>query len=298
MRNIPTAVQAKLDSGASTFCACWRVARKDGAIMGFTDHDRDLAFADTIFRADSGLSATQVESAVGLASATSEVLGALQADSLSENDLLNGLYDGASIETWLVDWSAVDDRVLLDVATIGEVKRSEFAFSAELRSLAHLLDQPSGQSFQRACSADLGDERCTFNLATSGFTASGAVLTSVTEAIVANLGAAFESGFFTGGRLAFTSGANAGARVTVKSHARSGASHRFAFWAPPAGAVNPGDSFNVTAGCDKQASTCRVKFANLVNFRGFPHMPGNDRVFAYPGPLAERMDGGSLFNGQ
>ena len=46
--------------------------------------------------------------------------------------------------------------------------------------------------------------------------------------------------------------------------------------------IAAGDTFAVTAGCDKQFATCRAKFANAVNFRGFPHMPGNDFVAAYP----------------
>ena len=36
------------------------------------------------------------------------------------------------------------------------------------------------------------------------------------------------------------------------------------------------DDFTVTAGCDKQFPTCKAKFDNVVNYRGFPHIPGND----------------------
>jgi uncharacterized phage protein (TIGR02218 family) len=42
-----------------------------------------------------------------------------------------------------------------------------------------------------------------------------------------------------------------------------------------------GDLFVVTAGCDKRFETCRSKFSNTVNFRGFPHLPGNDFVAGY-----------------
>ena len=31
-------------------------------------------------------------------------------------------------------------------------------------------------------------------------------------------------------------------------------------------------------------ATCRAKFANAVNFRGFPHMPGNDYILAVARP--------------
>lgn len=263
--------------------------------MGFTDHDRDLSFNGVVFRAASGLTATQVESGVGLGAGSGEILGALQSDGLAESDLANGLYDGTSVEVWLVDWSEVDDRLLLDVATIGEVKRSEFAFAAELRSLAHLFDQQRGDSFQSCCSADLGDARCTFDVTTPGFRTTGVVVAHIGGAIAANLASAFDDDFFTGGRLSFTSGADMGARTTIKSHRRFGATASFSLWTPLSGVIAPGDAIEVVAGCDKSAATCQRKFSNIVNFRGFPHMPGNDRVIAYPSSLAPAMDGGSFY---
>jgi uncharacterized phage protein (TIGR02218 family) len=295
MRAVTPSMQAKLDASVSTFCNCWRLARKDGTVMGFTDHDRDLVFAGVVFRADSGLSATQAEASLGLAIGSGEALGALRSDGIDEADLANGLYDGASVEIWLVDWSNVEDRLLIDAATIGEVRRSEFAFSAELRSLAHLFDQPHGDSFQRGCSADLGDARCKVDVSTAAFRASGVVVEASGGAFVASLSGVFDDDFFTGGRLTFNSGANSGARATIKSHRRAGDDASLALWAPLAAEVAPGDAFALAAGCDKAAETCQGKFANIVNFRGFPHMPGNDLVIAYPSAAAPTMDGGSLF---
>ena len=49
------------------------------------------------------------------------------------------------------------------------------------------------------------------------------------------------------------------------------------------------------AGCDKSPESCAAKFDNIANFRGFPHMPGNDVVAAYPNAKGPPMDGGSLF---
>lgn len=241
------------------------------------------------------MTASQSESGVGFAPGGGEAAGALQADSLTEIDLSNGAYDDASIEIWLVDWSNVEDRVLLDVATIGEVTRSEFAFSAELRSGAHYFDQQRGSSFQRSCSADFGDSRCKFNLSTAGFSTTGDVISNIGELVIANLGDVFSDGFFTGGRLIFSGGANAGASATIKSHTQNGARANLTTWTPFAANIAAGDHFSLIAGCDKTADACQSKFNNLVNFRGFPHMPGNDRVIAYPSSLAPTMDGGSFF---
>jgi uncharacterized phage protein (TIGR02218 family) len=295
MRKFSAAMQAKLDARATTFCQCWRLARRDGVVMGFTDHDRDLAFNDVIFRANTGLSASQIESALGLSVGGAEASGAFADEGLLESDLLNGLYDGAAVEIWLVDWSRVEDRALLDVANIGEIRRGETVFKAELRSSAHVFDQQQGRAFQRGCAADLGDARCGVDLRDPAFHAAGAVIAFAGGLLTLDLAAPFETGFFAGGALAFLSGANDGARLMIKTHRQEGLRATIAFWTPPARAVAAADMALLTAGCDKSPSTCRNKFDNIVNFRGFPHMPGNDRVVAYPNSLASAMDGGSFF---
>ena len=68
-------------------------------------------------------------------------------------------------------------------------------------------------------------------------------------------------------------------------------------WQPFAHAILPGDAFTVTAGCDKQFATCQAKFDNAVNFRGFPHIPGNDFVTAIARPGDPANDGGKLAGG-
>ncbi|WP_026191144.1 DUF2163 domain-containing protein [Methylosinus sp. LW4] len=295
MRKASSAMRESLDASASTLCNCWRLARKDGQVMGFTDHDRDLVFGGVTYRAATGLVATQIEGSVGLASGGGEVIGALQSDGLVESDLATGRYDGAGVEIWLVDWSNVENRLLIDATTIGEVTRSEFAFRAELRSLAHFFDETRGDSYQKGCSADLGDARCKVDLSASSYHTTGVVLAATQGAIVAALAEAFDDEFFTGGSLTVTSGAEAGAGGAIKSHRRFGETARLALWSQLADGMVAGDSFTLVAGCDKSAASCRSKFSNIVNFRGFPHMPGNDLVISYPSSLAPTMDGGSFF---
>lgn len=293
MLTLSAAMQAKLDAAATTFCHCWRLTRNDGAVLGFTDHDRDLIFNGVTFRAGTGLSASQLETNLGLAAGTAEATGALSDDGLTESDLLDGLFDNASVETWLVDWSNVADRVLLDVATMGDVRRGEHAFAVELRSTAHVFDQQQGRAFQRGCAADLGDQRCGVDLAS--FNSTGTVTGSSGGILTLDLASAFESAYFSGGALTFTSGANDGARFTIKSHSQNGVRASVALWSPPGGAITEGDVVALVAGCDKSAAACQQKFDNIVNFRGFPHMPGNYHVIAYPSALAPAMDGGSFF---
>ena len=69
--------QAHLSSGHTTLARCWQVVRKDGVVLGFTDHDRDLSFDGVTYRADTGLSALSLAQSTGLSVDNTEAIGAL-----------------------------------------------------------------------------------------------------------------------------------------------------------------------------------------------------------------------------
>ena len=77
MRTIPSALADHLDGGVTTLARCWKLTRRDGATFGFTDHDRDLAFAGTTFEARTGLEAAEASAELGFAVGGGEVSGAL-----------------------------------------------------------------------------------------------------------------------------------------------------------------------------------------------------------------------------
>ena len=295
MRIIPSALQAKLDSGATTLCRCWRLTRRDGTVQGFTDHDRDIALDGVTCRAGTGLAASEATQNQGLAVSATDMFGALADDTLNEDDLAAGLYDAAGVEVWLVDWSEPELRVLLAKGALGEVRREGLAFTAELRGLAHRLAEESGRRYTATCSADLGDARCGIDLDDPAYRGEGtlATLTGISAFTASGLDG-FADGWFAAGRLAWSTGANAGLAVEVKLHRSDGAGVALELWQAMPHALGIGDTFVVTAGCDKRFATCRDRFANSVNFRGFPHIPGNDFIVAYPVPGAPGNDGGSL----
>jgi len=294
MREFSDRVRASLARGATQLCTCWRIIRRDGVTMGFTDHDRDIVSQGVTYAAASGLEGAAFETVQGFAVGGSEAAGGLSAAGLAEDDLANGLYDGARVEIWRIDWSAPENAVLLDVAEIGEVTRGERAFRAELRTLAHALDQERGRLYRAQCDADLGDVRCGFVFEGEPFVVERAALENCSAYMLrVNLGAE-AAGWREGGRVVALSGKLAGASAAIRSHRREGDAHALVLWTPFSRAPAVGDRLRVYAGCDKRLETCRDKFSNLVNFRGFPHMPGNDHVIGY-GLRGAGMDGGSLF---
>jgi uncharacterized phage protein (TIGR02218 family) len=289
MRAIPAALQVKLDAGVTTLAQCWKLTRRDGVVLGFTDHDVDLVFDGVTFRAGTGLSASEATSRFGLAVDGAEAAGALADDSLNEHDLAGGRYDAAAIETWLVDVTDVGLRLLTARGTLGEVRREGATFAAELRGLADALNQESGRLYTARCGADLGDARCRVDLAAAALRGVGAVVAVEGASQFSASGlAGFADGWFSAGKLVWASGANADLAMEVKIHRNVGGVVRLVLWQAMAEPIAPGDGFVVTAGCDKQFSTCRERFANSANFRGFPRIPGNDFVLSYPRPSAAR----------
>jgi uncharacterized phage protein (TIGR02218 family) len=295
MRTIPAALQAKLDNGVTTLCRCWLIARNDGVTQGFTDHDEDVVVGSVSCRAGSGLTGSEATAKLGMAVDASEISGALSDDSLNEDDLAAGRYDAAGVELWLADWSAPDLRVLLAKGSLGEVKREGTAFAAEVRGLSQRLAEDSGRLYTATCSADLGDARCKVDLSNAAFHGSGTVLAlTAVSAFTASGLDAFDDGWFSAGKLTFTAGANAGLAVEVKSHVNNAGTVSLMLWQAMAQPIAAGDTFTVTAGCDKRFATCINRFNNAVNFRGFPHIPGNDFVIRYPVAGEPGNDGTSL----
>ena len=294
MRKLPPGLQEHLDSGTTTLAWCWRLVRADGLALGFTDHDRDLEIDGTVYEAASGFTAGEIKESVGLSVDNLDVEGALQSSRLSEADLSAGLYDGAEVEIYRVNWAEPGQRLLMRKGNLGEIRRGKLAFSAEVRGLAHKLNQPIGRSYHFACDADLGDARCGVDVDTPVYRAVGAVTSVGTRArFLASGLETYEPGWFGAGVLRWLAGANAGLRMEVRSHAASGVEASIELWQEMSRAIEAGDTFEVTAGCDKLFSTCRAKFASGLNFRGFPHIPGNDFVLSYPVSGEAHNDGSS-----
>jgi uncharacterized phage protein (TIGR02218 family) len=190
--------------------------------------------------------------------------------------------DGASVETLLVNWTDPSQWTLLRKAVIGKIVRQDGRFTAELLSASESLDRVNGRVIRRNCDAVLGDHRCKVALHQPGFRAGGTVLRTEGQdaLLVSGLGEA-ETGWFSHGRITWTSGSNTGRSEQVLDHARRLDGVRLALWRDGTTVSAVGDTFDVEVGCNKDFATCRTKFANTANFRGFPHLPGNDAAYGY-----------------
>lgn len=263
------------DQPLTALAFCWRIERADGAGLALTTHDRAFTRDRVTYRADPGLIPAAVERRGGLDAVSAEVSGAVTADGLTEHDLALGRWDGARVRLSAFDWS--DERageMRLAGGELGEVSIGRDGFSAELRGAAAKLEQPVCPATSPECRATFGDKKCRVDLA--GRTASAVVVQASGTQLT--LDRAIGDGKLFG-RLRFMSGANCGTDTAVLAVDGAGIRMRDA----PRAAVEPGCRVEVRDGCDKRLATCAGRFANAINFRGEPHLPGNDLLTRYPG---------------
>ena len=283
-----------LGSGVGTVCRTWAVTRRDGSVLGFTDHDLDLSFDGMTFKAQTGLTARALSQATGLSVDNSEAMGGLSSTAIREEDIAAGRYDEAEVVVWLVNWADTNARKLLFRGHIGEIRRGSGAFHAELRGLSERLARPVGRVYQKPCTAVLGDVSCGFDLTANGYMHEGTlVATSQNRLFTLDALSAFEPGWFSRGRIDFLTGAATGLFSAIKrDEIGEDGSRLIELWEPLRATPQAGDSIRLTAGCDKRFETCRLKFNNVINFQGFPDLPEEDWITIQPGQ-ASQLDGGS-----
>lgn len=283
MSGLPAALEAHLQSGFTTVCRAWAITRRDGVTYGFTDHDCPLSFDGIEFRAHSGLTASALAQSTGLSVDNSEAIGALSDASITETDIEAGRFDGAEISCWLVNWTEPEQRWLQFRGTIGELRQSGGAFTAELRGLTDSLNQPLGRVYQKPCTAVLGDAQCRFDLGKPGFSTIRPIETVEHARILRWTDQmSFDTGWFARGRLDVLTGAAAGLWASIKRDEVTSAGRQVELWEGMRAELAPGDQVRLTAGCDKRFDTCRSKFNNLLNYQGFPDVPGDDWMMAVP----------------
>ena len=270
----------------------WRVARKDGVVTGYTDHDQDISFERITFLARSGLTAGAVERSTGLSVDNAEAAGALTDAGITETDIAAGRYDGAAVTVWDADWTNPADRRITFRGTFGEVTRAGGAFRAELRGLSEALNRPRGRVFQPLCQAALGDGECRVDLRLPGHSCEVSAETAEDGAFTWTTFPVFEPGWFAHGRIVVLSGEATGLSAAIRRDlSRADGCRRIELWESLGIDPKAGDRVRLEAGCDKASSTCQGKFANIASFRGFPHIPGEDWLTAYPVSSGEN-DGG------
>jgi uncharacterized phage protein (TIGR02218 family) len=288
MKTISIALRTHYAQGSTTIARCWRFVRRDGLVVRVTTCSIDLLINGEVYKSRDGVVPTAIEGSPDASVHNSEINGTLASTLATEADILAGLWDGATVTIFEVNYRDLTmGTLLLQQGTIGNVKAGRSKFNAEVRGLSQALQQTIGRVFQERCDANLGDARCKVNLVP--LTVSGALTAIADRRNISDVSRTEAADYFGAGVITFTSGLNMNVSMEVA-----------AFTAPNFSLVLPlpfnpviGDAYTVIPGCRKRherdltklsgVSDCKDKFNNLLNFRGFPYFPGDDKMLGLGG---------------
>lgn len=280
-RTISVALQAHLESEVTTLATCWKIVRRDAVVKAYTDHDAAIVYdGDTYTPLESGLPSNFSQNS-SLKPSSMEVEMAYASATGTDTELRAGLYDYAEVWTFKINWADTSMGIVkMACGRLGEVEIRDNQARIELRSLTQLLAVPIGRIYTPECDATLGDARC--GVAMAGYTKTGTVgaVTSNKVFVVSGTAAGQVEGYYAYGKGVFSSGANNGLTMQIESYVAATNLLTLLEYMPYT--VAPGDTFTLYAGCDRRFATCKTRFSNKDNFRGFPHIPGMDKALTVP----------------
>ncbi len=276
-KSISVALKAHMAQAVTTLATCWKITRVDGTVMGFTDATEDLVVSGVTYKAATGFTPSAVKTPSDASVPNIDVYGMLNSSAITNADLAAGKYDYAAILIFIVNYADLTmGTMILRGGWLGQCDRYRNAFKTEVRGKAQALQQVIGDIYSPTCTATLGDTRCKQVLTT--FTKTGSVTAFSSASVFTDSASAQADSYFNNGVLTWTSGLNNGLRMEIKSFV----SKVFTLPLAMPYAIGIGDTYSAVAGCDKTLATCVSKFNNVVNFRGFPNIPGIDQLLRHP----------------
>lgn len=274
MKNISEALKSHISEEVTTLTACLKITRKDGLELGFTSLDKDLLYDGITYKPDCGLDIGFINSNTDIDASNAETGLVINNDDISENDILRGKFDDAKIELFSINYSDTSaGKVILFSGFISKITLSNGKADVEVKGLLDKLNQQVCEQYSSSCRCKFCDSKC--SLIKSNYTFNGQVDSINTSGnIQCDSLSNMEDNHFNYGVLTFTSGVNKDYSVEVKNFYKG----EISLMLNPPYSISSSDTFNIVTGCDKKFSTCVEKFNNAVNFRGEPHIPGNDYI--------------------
>lgn len=282
MRALPASLVTALQGETTHLVRLVEIVRQDGVTLRLTDAVQNVSYNTQIYRADIGFNISAIQLGLNLNGMQGFTLtSAMTDDGISKGDLRARKYYGATAEVFICDVNDPDNTAIS--LTKGLVARSTFQESGvaeiEVSSLASDLEQWADEQYSQTCRASLGDTRCKFPIenykidftVTQVVNASQFVINQFSpEAEVAHL-LNIDLNYYGFGQLIWTSGGSVGWSMDVlKSDFPTKTIDLFY---PPPEPIRVGDTGEIYPGCDRQLSTCHLKFQNAKNFRGEPFAP-------------------------
>lgn len=275
-RTVGANLKNHLAQVTTTAAILWEITRIDNTVFRFTEADVPISFGGYTYTPVNSGELSVLEQKTGTTADNFDFNMILSAGSLDRVDLIAGKFDSADVKVYLLNKESVADGAInLVRGKLGEFKvLDDHKGIIEFRSLTDLLSQGVGRTYTHECDADLGDSRC--GVALGIYTHVGSVTSVTSNQTFIDTTRTQADGYFNYGLLTWTSGSNDNLTMEVKVW--NGVTKTFTLVSPMPYNIQVGDGYSAVIGCNKTKSVCRDTFTNIINFRGFAEIPGQDRI--------------------
>ncbi len=257
----------------TTWTTCVKIKRTDNVTIGLTELDRDLLIGGVNYVSAAGYSPSTYQSNSSMSVNYADLEGLLGFAGITREQLRAGLYDFAEIELFIYDYESNVIVKVLATGNWGESQLLDGSYKAEFRSLSQRMQQSVGKLYTAHCTAELGDEKCKVNIVPLLRTGT---LTSVNSRLtLIDTSRTEADNYWRGGMITFLSGDNQYRSFEVSASNSSGV---ITLFLPLSFPGQVGDTYSIRPGCDKSLNTCKTLYNNVLNFRGFPHVPGTMEI--------------------
>ena len=261
----------------TTIATCWRIERKDGTVLGFTNHDATITYDGVDYDPFSSAGISDLEQMADTEAGNVDIEIAFDSSYITKADVQAGRFDNAAVHVFLINYEDTSQGIVqLISGHLGEAETKEYGGKAEMVSIGHALLNRIGRTYEYRCDAVFGGTKC--GVDADALEVSGTVTAVTDRAIFTDSGRSEDDDHFNYGVVTFTSGNNEDWTREVKDFG----SGQFTAFAKFPYDISVGDTYTAKPGCDKYPATCKNTYDNFINFRGFPHLPGRDELTRYP----------------
>lgn len=250
---------------------CLRMQMSAGKLLCFTDSDMDVFYENERYRAGGYFTPNSVVSSNELSEDNFSISGIIDGDLITKKAITSGDFSNSYIELFVIK---NNKKNILKTGWIGDISYNDNKFTASINSLSSKTNNLIGKCYSPNCRAEFADRYCKLNKGNYSF--SGEVTALIDSYSFIDSSRNEPNDYFSQGVLEFISGQNKGKKYNIFSFQR----HQISIDSTTIQEIKIGDSYIVTAGCNKSLHECINKFSNAVNFRGEPYIPGRYKLLA------------------
>lgn len=267
----------------TTECQIWVIKRTDGTVYRYTSLDRRLFWRGHWYKSCGSMdpSASQNGAVLGDTGSIS-LTGIITDDGITEDELFGGMFDDAFVTVDLVDWAdTTKSPRRLTSGWVGKVSQGKVAHTMEVLTIGARLEQAAlVQLVSPSCRWAFGGRGCGVDV--EAMKIAGTVRKAINRGdLLLNVTTpAADNRIWTNGRLRFISGPNAG---QIREYKSIDFATGQVILLSLAGLIPlAGDQVEVLPGCDLNRDGGCKNYNNVINFGGFPDVPGTDSIAETP----------------